>query len=546
MGAKEEKKIPSQVVSGNRRPRPRRRQSVVLALLGHPYFRCRLRVPPLPRHAPLGIVVVSQGHEYGGGGCLAVLRGGVVSGSCSMGKVVRASIPEGYRGHLLSDSTEQLLDISRDLTHGQIVHFRVVSKGMRRFILCQREIRALNNQMSSPILPLELCELVIDLIDDLDALRAFSLACKAFLPACRRHLFYYVCLSNRHIAKRFLRSICSMPSSTSPYRHIHHLRLRDDFQWVNDALPLLATLLLDVTILELQSVKWTMLDQTGQASLVSGFQKVKRLETLYGAFDTSEQMSQFIASFPLLVELSCTQTYWRNDTPTRTAFLTPLPHGIHTITLAACQSRFFHQLLTLESPPCVRSVSFQHMGSEHLDGVSMFLEALGSNLEELDLGEVPNALRGRYQRPKEGQPCCHLPGNFHVISNSFISVVLRINLSHNTHLRYIHVNIFGLYGTGSMEWLTALFSQVLSPHVVHISLSFRIADLSTLGGVDWAEIEREFTQPRWINLQRLALFWCGPSEITSAAMDAITTRLPLLESRGVLCFFSQFNSATIP
>ena len=137
---------------------------------------------------------------------------------------------------------------------------------------------------------------------------------------------------------------------------------------------------------------------------------------------------------------------------------------------------------------------------------------------------------------------CHLPGNFHVISSSYIPVVLRINLAHNTHLRNVHVKIFGLYDAGSMKWLTTLFSQVLSPHVVHISLSFRLADISTLGGVDWAKIEREFTRPRWTSLRKLASSWHGASdEITSPAMEAITTHLPLLESRGVLCFFSQFN-----
>jgi hypothetical protein len=397
------------------------------------------------------------------------------------------------------------------------------------------------NNMYSPILPLELCELVIDLIDNQDALHASSLACKAFLPSCRRHLFYHIRLYSRRIAERFFHSISSMPSPISPYRHIRHLRLREEQryerQWVNNALPLLATL--DVIILELDCVKWSQLDQTGQASLLSGFQKVKRLETSYGSFDTSEQMSQFIGSFPLLAELSCSQTNWTDNAPT--ALLISLPHSLHTITLAACQSRLFHQLLTLESPPHVRSVSFQHMDSKYMESVSMFLEALGSNLEELDLGDVPYALRGQHQRPEEGQPCCHLLGNFHVISSSYISVVLRINLAHNTHLRYIHVKILGIYGSGSMKWLTALFSQVLSPHVVHISLSFQLADISTLGVVDWAEIEREFTRPRWTNLQKLSLSWHGPCEIISPAMEAIMTHLPLLESRGVLGFFPQFN-----
>jgi hypothetical protein len=149
------------------------------------------------------------------------------------------------------------------------------------------------NNMSSPILPLELCELVIDLICDQDDLCTSSLVGKAFLPACHCRLFYRVHLFNKQIATHFFRSISSMLSPTSSYQYIQHLCLHKacmcpEHQWVNNALPLLSTL--NVTILELTFVKWSWLDQTGQASLLSGFQEVKRLNVSFGDFDMSEQM----------------------------------------------------------------------------------------------------------------------------------------------------------------------------------------------------------------------------------------------------------------
>ena len=254
---------------------------------------------------------------------------------------------------------------------------------------------------------------MIDSLDfwaDEDTLRACSLTCKAFLLASRYHLFYCVHLGNRHIAQRFLDTICSTPSPTSPYQYIRHLCLvegrRESHRlWVNKALSLLATRLLDVTILELDSLQWNKLDDTGRAMILYGFQRVKHLETIFSKFETWEQMNQFITSFPSLTHLSCSQTYWETGgIPT-----VPLPHGLQSITLDSRQSIVFHRLLSLESHPRVCAVKFHYVSLDYVQDVGTLLKTLGPDLEELDLGDLRCAL-GLNQSYTESQPYCRIAG----------------------------------------------------------------------------------------------------------------------------------------
>jgi hypothetical protein len=253
-------------------------------------------------------------------------------------------------------------------------------------------------------LPTELYELVIGNLDDEHTLRACSLACRAFLPASRRLLFYYVDLSDRHTAEHFLRIICSVPSPTSPCQYIHHLclsegRRGDENLWINKALPLLAERLLDVTILELETLLWNHLDNIGRITILSSFLSVKRLEMIFSKFESSEQMNQFIASFPSLVDLDCSQTRWAMDGPLTAA----LPQGLRTITLDSEHSLFFHRLLSRELHPSVRALRFRYMYREDAGSVGMLLKTLGSSLEKLDLGALHTAL-GYKQCDAEGQP----------------------------------------------------------------------------------------------------------------------------------------------
>jgi hypothetical protein len=261
-------------------------------------------------------------------------------------------------------------------------------------------------------LPIELCELVIDNLDDENTLQACSLTCKALLHASRHHLFYHIHLDDPRICQRFLRIICSKLSSTSPCQHIRHLTLDGDEDaaaygrgvWVNKALPILATCLLDVTTLELIFHRSNILKDTARISILSGFQKVKCLAITHNIFDSAEQMIQLIASFPSLTHLSLPWTACKNDGPT----CTPLPLGLKAIALDSRLSSIFHQLLSFELHPIVRSIKILPVWAGYTQGVGTLLKTIGSSLEELDL----YSSLGSQQRNARSQSCCRFTRNF--------------------------------------------------------------------------------------------------------------------------------------
>jgi hypothetical protein len=87
-----------------------------------------------------------------------------------------------------------------------------------------------------------------------------------------------------------------------------------------------------------------------------------------------------------------------------------------------------------------------------------------------------------------------------------------------------------------MNWLFTLLSQVVSPHVLRVSLRFGcgLSDVSVLDYLDWAQIEYMFTQQQWNNLQKLTMVSYCATEIPSEVVASIRARLPVLESRGIL------------
>jgi len=109
------------------------------------------------------------------------------------------------------------------------------------------------------------------------------------------------------------------------------------------------------------------------------------------------------------------------------------------------------------------------------------------------------------------------------------------NFAHNTNLRYIRLDCGRLdhHHPYPQDWLFAAFSQIISP-LEHVQLEFRIKVVADLDVVDWTRIEREFTQQRWANLQKLTIQLWGPLEKKSEGYETIKLRLPVLDGRGVL------------
>jgi hypothetical protein len=144
-------------------------------------------------------------------------------------------------------------------------------------------------------------------------------------------------------------------------------------------------------MLKLGCLKWGLLDDTGRNAVLSGFQKVKHLEMIRSQFDASDQIIQLLASFPSLTHLSCTETHWLRDGVSTVPHI-PLPNGLQTIALDSGLSLSLHRLLSLYLHHNVRAIKLNHMFARYTQGVGKLLKALGSRLEELDLGDIHAAL----------------------------------------------------------------------------------------------------------------------------------------------------------
>jgi hypothetical protein len=77
-----------------------------------------------------------------------------------------------------------------------------------------------------------------------------------------------------------------------------------------------------------------------------------------------------------------------------------------------------------------------------------------------------------------------------------------------------------------VEWIFTLLSLIPSPPVEHVSLAILYSC-----DIDWARLDRLLTQQRWANLQRFSV---EDKYGMQGTMEFIRSRLPVLESRGVL------------
>jgi hypothetical protein len=240
------------------------------------------------------------------------------------------------------------------------------------------------------MLPVELYKLIIDILrDDTDTLKACSLTCKTFLHLSRYHLFYNIRLYGGDHTERFLDIIGSVHSSTSPCTYVRYLTL-SHHGWMNKALPLLIPHLLNVTNLELH-FKWNGLDDTQRVMMLSAFQKVTYLDLYYCWFNTSVQMNELIASFPLLEHLRCSSNWSKYAEPT-----IPLPQGINKITMPTYHLTFFDQLLSLEPHPNVRAIAFSGLDGRFMEEANKLLKTLGSHLEDLQVGKISSQIVSRF------------------------------------------------------------------------------------------------------------------------------------------------------
>jgi hypothetical protein len=231
--------------------------------------------------------------------------------------------------------------------------------------------------MQSTHLPTELWDAVFDNLSDLHdrtTLSTCSLTCKAFLRASHRRLYTAVVLQSRPspaiTANHFLRIIRSPSLLVNPSSFVRRLCIRyrhhPSHAWVNEALPILATCLLEVTALKLECLNWRFLGDGAKSAIMSGFKKVKYLDLEESEFWTPDEMCATITAFPSLTHLLCPHIRLETDVP--------------------CPANHFDRSLNTEQFSNLRKIECLYISQPVIVAIGNLLRTIGSNLEHLDLG----------------------------------------------------------------------------------------------------------------------------------------------------------------
>jgi hypothetical protein len=134
-------------------------------------------------------------------------------------------------------------------------------------------------KISSPLLPQELLDLIVDFLHhDDDALRTISTVSRAFLSSSWRHLFQSLTLNSPRLAT--LKGRPDAPVSSLPY--VRHLRLFcNNFNepWSNDDLRCLVRLAA-VESLSIRHVNWTSVSADTRNTILSNFKHLKDIGIL--------------------------------------------------------------------------------------------------------------------------------------------------------------------------------------------------------------------------------------------------------------------------
>jgi len=157
--------------------------------------------------------------------------------------------------------------------------------------------------------PVEVWQAIFDELDveqDKRTLAACSLSCKTLLAPCYRRLYHNITLSTSASAQNFVRTIRSQ-ADNQPATYVRGLSIlcRDiPPSDLNSIIPALAHSLPTLSILRLDSLQWSQLDQPAKSALMTGFQTVQHVETSEVVFESEDQALEFITSFPSLTHLN--------------------------------------------------------------------------------------------------------------------------------------------------------------------------------------------------------------------------------------------------
>ncbi|THH28496.1 hypothetical protein EUX98_g5691 [Antrodiella citrinella] len=394
-------------------------------------------------------------------------------------------------------------------------------------------------------LPPELIDETLDhLWDDEQALQACGLACKAWSPTTRLHLFRTVRIRSAKDCSNLSTLVDSAPIIARCIRKLtisaeyHGVDSEDrgveDDAWVNDTAGLLAKL--DrVHTLALSRVQWDTLVPETKRAFSNVFRSVKTLLLFEVRFYASADVLEFLTGFPELSELYFHGVSWTHESHN------PFPAQWQIKPVAEQMQLSYLFLDPRSSPTLVTEWLLNHPVEQKLRTIQLcwremedakalgdLLQVSGSTLERLQV-EFPAGLSQEALRRNQ------------------------LSISNNTNLRSLHFGGLDVSAAASrtfvseelFPWVAIMLGQVRSPVLQEVVFELDLPDVPDLQSFDWAHIDRELSKDGFRGLTVWFYVNCTDRDRGDILGDqvkrAIEERLPGFKKRAAA--WAQDNSA---
>ncbi|KAJ7637147.1 hypothetical protein FB45DRAFT_742343 [Roridomyces roridus] len=318
-----------------------------------------------------------------------------------------------------------------------------------------------------------------------------SLVCKAWLPRCRRHLFYSATLRPDFV--NFLRSSSHATATVVP--HIRSIGLGG--MWMREQQDESYDIIMFMTTLEhlqriqMETWSWSYLAPPATTALLSGpgrmFQTLRVLDLQFIQFPSFAILRTFASRFDGLQQLIFDNVTWdvvdadasQSDDPP------PFLSRLHTLKLVACSNTPILSWLSNGAPSVapIRSLNLPEILPCEASVIGPFLSSIVSSLENLELGFL-----------------AHNPEDTPALRDA----IGEIDLSLHTRLRTICVHQLSLFQFPSSPsspttpppgadvspyiWLVPFFARIAPTELSQITFNIWLGGESQLDLIDWTAL----------------------------------------------------------
>ncbi|KAL1937640.1 hypothetical protein VTO73DRAFT_13026 [Trametes versicolor] len=361
-------------------------------------------------------------------------------------------------------------------------------------------------------LPQGLVDQAIDhLWNDHDSLSACSIACQAWLPSARTHLFRDQRLTGAKDCARFEALLESAPAIV---HYVQKLSISEPMStayaqnWVN-RVPAIVAQLHRLTTLELVGLHYVSLQKSSPGAL----EALSRLTGLVLAdvyFDSFADVHALLSAACNIRDLCFYRVSWVNPScaPYGSLPLKAPPSLRRLVVDSWASSEMVREwLLPSAEHLDVRTLMIRWRERESIDTLNGLLRACGPALERVYM-ELPTTMEESQELP---------------------------SLYHNVNLRALEID--GLVVPGCVAWTSALLADLRVSRLETLSVSMLVLNTSSVSSFDWATLDSVLSRPSFADTTfnvciNLALHSSNDPRVVK---EAVLGLLPGVVERGKLC-----------